>query len=72
AFFYPVTTAALPGIQEVPAEEFDRVVRDHRAYMQEKATMLNKLSSSDWQPDLAKLDALVGSLEIKGPSTSLP
>ncbi|MBI2886759.1 MAG: FG-GAP repeat protein [Chloroflexi bacterium] len=72
AFFYPVTTAALPAIQEVPAEEFDRVVRDHRAYMQEKADMLNKLPSSAWQPDLAKLDALVGSLEIKGPSTSLP
>lgn len=70
AFFYPVTTAVLPAIQDVPAVEFDRVATDHKAYMLEKAEMLNKLSSSDWQPDLAKLDALVGSLEIKGMPSS--
>lgn len=65
AFFYPVTTGALPAIQDVPATEFDRVVTDHKAYMQEKADMLNKLAGSEWKPDLAKLDALVASLTIK-------
>ena len=66
AFFHPVTTMALPAIQDVPAKEFDRVVTDHMAYMQEKAVLLNKLSGADWLPDLAKLDALVGSLGRRG------
>lgn len=70
AFFHPVTTTALPTIRDVPAIEFDRIVMDHTAYIQEKADMLNRLSSSDWQPDLAKLDAMVGSLEIKGMPSS--
>ncbi len=70
SFFYPVTTAALPAIKDVPATEFDRIVADQNAYMQEKAGLLNSLSSSDWQPDLAKLDAIVGSLEIRSMPSS--
>ncbi len=70
AFFSPVTTAALPAISDVPTTEFDRLTADYKTYMQEKAEILNGLSVSDWQPDLARLDAIVASLEIKGMPSS--
>jgi hypothetical protein len=66
SFFYPVTTAKLPKQAEMSAAEMQKFNSDPQAYIKAQAEMLNKLPTSDWQPDLAKLDALVGSLRIKG------
>jgi len=62
AFFYPVTTNALPRIEDVSDEEMQRVNSDLEAYMQEKTEMLNALPESDWDPDLALLDSVLASL----------
>lgn len=65
SFFYPVTSASLPAAAgDVPAEEMAQVDSDPSAYMTAKAEELNALATSDWEPDLATLDALVASLEI--------
>ena len=66
SFFYPVTTEALPSIEDVSAEEFDRLANDYDAYMAEKTELLNGLGSTDFTPTLDALDALVASLEIEG------
>ena len=64
ALFYPVTTNALPAIQEVPQQEFDQMAADYGTYMQQRAEMLNELADLDWKPSLAKLGGLVASLTI--------
>jgi uncharacterized lipoprotein YbaY/heat shock protein HslJ len=67
AFFYPVGTAELPdSVEDVPAEEMRDVATNIAGYLQDKVELLNGLFSSDWEPDLALLDALVGSLAIEG------
>ena len=66
SFFYPITTEALPAIEDVPQEEFDRLANDYDAYMAEKTDLLNRLDSADFSPTLEALDALVASLEIEG------
>ncbi|MFO7678972.1 MAG: META domain-containing protein [Chloroflexota bacterium] len=62
AFFFPVSTAELAN--EPNQEETDALTADLEAYMAERAEMLNSLTTADWQPDLATLDALVQSLQI--------
>jgi heat shock protein HslJ len=66
SFFYPITTEALPDIEDVSEEEFDRLTSDYDAYMAEKMELLNDLDSADFTPTLDALDALVASLEIEG------
>ena len=67
SFFWPVSTEQLPATGgDVSQEDMDQFNSDMQAHMDEKAAMLNGLSTSDWQPDLATLDALVGSLQIEG------
>ncbi len=67
SFFYPVSTAQLPATAgDVSQEDMDRFNSDYQAHIDEKAAMLNGLSTADWEPDLATLDALVGSLQIEG------
>jgi heat shock protein HslJ len=61
-FFYPVTTDELPTSGNVSEEEQQRVDSDLEAYLEEKTTELNNLSSSDWDPDLNILDAVIFSL----------
>ncbi len=64
AFFYPVTTAALPDTAEdVPEDEMTRFSDDTAAYMAERVQMLNGLSPEDWEINLETLDALVVSLD---------
>ncbi|GJM39722.1 MAG: hypothetical protein DHS20C20_00040 [Ardenticatenaceae bacterium] len=65
SFFYPITTEALPAIEDVPQEEFDRLTNDYDAYMTEKIDLLNSLDSADFSPTLEALDALVASLQIE-------
>jgi heat shock protein HslJ len=70
AFFYPVRTDALPD--STPDEEMAKFTADPQAYIGAQAEMLNALPPSDWQPDLATLDAVVASLRIEGmPTTGL-
>lgn len=65
SFLYPVSTAALPDdVAGVTAEEMALFNSDPQAYMTAKAEQLNGLAPSDWEPDLATLDALVASLQI--------
>ncbi|MEA3440932.1 MAG: META domain-containing protein, partial [Chloroflexota bacterium] len=61
-FFYPVTTSALPTSDSVSPEEQERVDSDPTGYLEEKTTELNALLSSDWEPDLNTLDAMIISL----------
>ena len=68
SFWYPVTTAELPKQADLSAAEMEQFNADPQAYIQAQADMLNALPPSDWQPDLAQLDALVGSLRIAGMS----
>jgi heat shock protein HslJ len=65
SFLYPVSTAALPDdVSGVPPEEMEQFNSDPQAYMTTEAEQLNALATSDWDPDLATLDALVASLQI--------
>jgi heat shock protein HslJ len=66
SFFYPVTTAKLPKQAGLTAAEMDEFNSDPQAYIEAQAEMLNTLAPSDWQPDLSRLDAQVGSLRIQG------
>jgi hypothetical protein len=67
AVFYPVSTDALPATAaEVPAEDMARVDSDNQAYMQEQIDALNALTSADWTPDLAALDAMVATVRYIG------
>jgi heat shock protein HslJ len=66
AFFYPVTTEALPSsMEEVPADEQASVTEDPESYLDEKGEMLNGLAESDWEPDLSLLDSMIGSLTFE-------
>jgi heat shock protein HslJ len=67
AFFSPITTTALPNTAgEVPADQMAQVDSDPTAYMAAQAEALNQLASSDWQPAIDQLDAVVVSLGIDG------
>ena len=66
AFFYPVTTDALPqSIADVPAKEQEQVASNLEGYLEARVEMLNALAPSDWEPDLSTLDAVLGSLQFE-------
>ncbi|MGB3715691.1 MAG: META domain-containing protein [Candidatus Promineifilaceae bacterium] len=70
AFFYQVATDVLPTNAEV-SDSYNEAINTeggYEAFIQAQAELLNSLSTSDWDPDLALLDELVGSLTI----TSMP
>jgi putative lipoprotein len=70
AFFYPVTSEALPSsMEEVPASEQASATEDPEPYLDEKGEMLNSLAESDWEPDLALLDSVIGSLKFETSAT---
>ena len=62
-FFHPVITESLPSADEVTEEEMNQMQADSQAYLDQKTAELNSLSSSDWEPDLATLDAMIISLK---------
>lgn len=67
SFWYPVTTTTLPNeVSEVPADQMDLFNADPTAAINTAAQALNNLTTDQWQPNLASLDALVASLEIQG------
>lgn len=65
AFFYAVTTSALPSSEGITPEEQQAAVSDPEAYLRDKVEMLNALAASDWNPDLSVLDAVVASLSYE-------
>ena len=65
-FFYPVTTEQLPNTAaDLSAAEQAQFAADPQAAIQKTADELNTQSPA-WEPDLSKLNALVGSLQIEG------
>jgi uncharacterized protein YraI len=66
-FFIPTETEFLPdAAEDVSQEEMDQISSDTSAYLGQKASELNALDASAWEPDLDALDDLVGSLVIHG------
>lgn len=65
SFWYPGFISELPAdVSQVPAEEMEQFNSDLEAYMAGQVEQLNALSTEQWIPDLATLDALVASLQI--------
>lgn len=64
-FFYPVTTSALPAVEDVSAEDQQHADSDPEAYLREMAEMLNALAESDWDPSLSILDSVLASLRFE-------
>ncbi|NKQ36434.1 MAG: META domain-containing protein [Chloroflexi bacterium] len=73
SFFYPVTSSALPTNADVN-DAFNEAVSAGKTeeFLAQQIEEINSLSPSDWEPDLATLDALVGSLQIEGMVSSGP
>ena len=68
SFWYPVTSSQ---IADTPSDEaMAQVSSDISSYLAAEAERLNALQTSDWDPDLATLDALVASLQIEGMTPS--
>ena len=63
---FPVTTTALPATNaDIPADVQTQAADDFAAYMQATAETLEGLSSTDFTPDLAALDALLQSTVVQ-------
>jgi heat shock protein HslJ len=73
AFFYPVTSSALPLAEEIAPGELQRLESDLGAYLEEKVEMLGALGDADWNPDLSTLDSVLSSLtfQITAPGTGI-
>ncbi|MDX1413682.1 MAG: META domain-containing protein [Candidatus Promineifilaceae bacterium] len=71
SFFYPVNSNLLPATaSDVSQEDLDQYNSDFEAYRDAKAAELNATGTADWDPDLATLDAVIGSLQIEGMAAS--
>jgi heat shock protein HslJ len=66
SFWWPVTTEALPDSSELTDEQIEAFNADPAAAINSVAEQLNGLSTDQWEPDLAALDAVVASLQIEG------
>ena len=65
SFFYPVRTDVLPDqFSDVSTAQEDEILNNYAVYRARMHTELNRLSEDDFVPNLAKLDAMVGSLKI--------
>ena len=70
SFFWPVSTESLPNTaEEVPADVQSAAqgAETSAAYQQETKDALNALPTSSWDPDLARLDAMMASLTFPTP-----
>ena len=70
---WPVSTESLPNTEAEATDELKAQVSDpdsYAVYAQETKDMLNALPSSAWDPDLARLDAMVQSLTLPEPAPS--
>jgi len=70
---WPVSTESLPNSEAEATDELKAQASDpdsYDVYAQETKEVLNALPSSAWDPDLARLDAMVQSLTLPEPATS--
>jgi heat shock protein HslJ len=70
---WPVSTESLPNSEAEATDELKAQTSDpdsYAAYVQETKDTLNALPSSAWDPDLARLDAMVQSLTLPEPAPS--
>lgn len=65
AAILPVTQANLPANEKVNETDMDAYMKNFATSLANTVNSLNQLSSSNFNPDLAKLDALIQSIEIK-------
>jgi heat shock protein HslJ len=66
SYWHPVRSSQIPDDpSQVSDEAMNQFNSDVEAYLAAEAERLNALSTSDWEPDLATLDAVVASLEIE-------
>jgi len=73
SFKWPVATESLPNTESEASDELKAQVSDpdsYAVYVQETKDMLNALPSSAWDPDIARLDAMVQSLTLPEPAPS--
>jgi heat shock protein HslJ len=73
AFFYPVTSSALPLAEEITPGELQRLESDLGAYLEEKVEMLSAQGDAGWNPDLSTLDSVLASLtfQITAPGSGI-
>jgi heat shock protein HslJ len=70
SLFWPVSTESLPNTVEDVPEDVNEAAQNPEtsdAYQQETKDTLNALATSDWDPDLARLDAMMASLTFPTP-----
>ncbi len=70
SLFWPVSTEYLPDTFEDVPEDVKSAAQNpetYDAYLQEMKDDLNALPPSDWDPDLAQLDAMMASLTFPTP-----
>ena len=71
SLFWPVSTEALPNTADDVPEDVQSAAQNpetNAAYQQETKDTLDALSTSDWDPDLARLDAMMASLTLPLPA----
>jgi len=67
SFWWPESTSQLPDdVSGVSVEQMEAFNADPTAAIDAAAQELNSLSTDQWDPDLATLDAVVASLQIEG------
>ena len=71
AMFWPVRTDQLADdASGVPEDDMSAFNNDPIAAIETQKEALNELSASDWEPDLATLDAMIRSLKITDMATN--
>jgi WD40 repeat protein len=60
--FFPIYVSSLPNRIEI--EDWDAFNRQYPSYLEDTAESLQELESADFEPDLAKLDALIQSMTV--------
>lgn len=67
SFWWPESTSALPDdVSALSSDQMDAFNADPTAAIDAAAQEINGLSTDQWDPDLATLDAVVASLQIEG------
>jgi hypothetical protein len=72
AAYFPVSLPELPDSPQIGEKEMAALMVDWEGYLDQVETMLNKQPRSAFTPDLAALDALIGSLSIAGTTAPPP
>lgn len=66
AAYFPVSLAALPDSPQMDEGTFATLLEDWQGYLTETVQLLSKRQTNLFTPDLAALDALVGTISVAG------